>query len=227
MLWAATLTRKPKNKNEPHQLFNPSAHWIKHYSIFPREFICMSHQLSHTFSVSDAEAQTPVKPLPFPPSALPWTHPATSLPPCSTRLSLITSQWMTGLKMEWGEECLWTFLGATLPVVVCLEEIAVEGWVPEKVQDSTTIHFQPLHRLIWVYYILARRLAPPASRANQRQTALSGCKMLWFIPAVQANSILFPCISVLSGTIHFTAWIKVCCIRLSSVNGGVKGGQGE
>lgn len=81
MFRAATLTRKPKNKNEPHQLFNPSAHWIKHYSIFPRAFICVSHQLSHTVSVSDAEAQMPVKPPPSPPQHYPeptLLHPAFS-----------------------------------------------------------------------------------------------------------------------------------------------------
>lgn len=58
----------------------------------------------------------------------------------------------------------------------------------------------------------------------QRQTTLSGCQMLQFLPAVQANHTPFPCISVLSGTIHFIAEIKVCCVRLSLVIGEVGGG---
>lgn len=87
-------------------------------------------------------------------------------------------------------------------------------------------HFQAARRLIWVYRILAHCTSLLANCANKRQTSLSGSATLLFVPAVPTNNTPLAFISVLSGTIHFKAQIKVCCIKRSVVVCRVRGVRG-
>lgn len=106
-------------------------------------------------------------------------------------------------------------------MVLCLQGITAKRWVAENVRDHNTfsaspqidlglLNFGPLH------LSAGQQCKSKANRSlrvpNDR-----------YLPAVQANKILFPCICVLSGTIHFTAEIKVHCTKSSLVIGGMRG----